>query len=810
MSIRNKVALFVSLLIMGLILLISLVSENHMESHLKEMVRAQQMETAAQLAAEIGEQLRFRQSLLQNGASAFPVAALQRPQEVQRWLDDRIVFKSLYDHLIVTDAQGRALADWPHITGRSGYDYSQRDWFRNTLAGNAGIFSKPRIGQFVRKPIVVVTAPLRDARGEVTGVLAGLIDLTSPILLGTLSHSRLGKSGYLQIVTADRIIVADPDPAKILRDAPAPGINPALDRALSGAEGSAEGPGRNGRGMLFGFKRIQPTGWLLVAAFSEAEALAPVRQLRLIYWSGTLLFMVLAAGLVSWLVGALLRPLSQLRKSMDTLRPDEVALLPALPEQGSSELASIARSFNRMADTIRQRTADLVDNEKKLREITTSLGFGVYVLDTQGRLTFLNPAAETMLGWPQQEALGHDAHALFHHHRLDGSPYPTEECPVHQAITSGEPVHLKQDWLIHRDGTPFTVEIYATPLTRDGKPAGAVAAFQDISSRLWAENRIQRQATQDGLTGLVNRRLFMDRLSQAIYLAQRNRQTLVLLMLDLDGFKQVNDSRGHAGGDQLLRQVARRLTQLLRQSDTVARMGGDEFAMLLPDSDAESGLRVAQKILDAVAQPFTVDDIPCQIGVSIGMAIYPHDAAQAESLLVAADSALYLSKADGKHCVRRAMPVVADSAGAEQLRRRPLIEWSDDYLIGISPIDEQHQALANRINAIEDALVNGADNVTLAKQCQLLSQQARQHFAAEEALMAAYRLPDMGAHKIAHHVLLAGIESFRGELLGSSPYLALPQMRDWLLEHIQNEDMQLAQALGKHDFKPSEPDRAAR
>lgn len=800
MSIRRKVALFVSLLIMGLILAISLVTERHMENRLKEMVREHQLGTATQVAGELSELLRIRQNILLNGARAFPKDALKQPQQAQQWLNQRIVFNTLYDHFIVINAHGYAIADWPQFLQYPGENYSLRAWFKNTMRQNSSSFSTPHVGQILRKPVVIVTAPLLDASGQSIGVLAGIIDLTRPNVLGNLSKARFGETGYFQVISPDRVIVADPNPARILQPGPQPGQIPALDRALAGEGGTGEGPGPDGKTMLFGFKRMESTGWLLVAAFSEEEALAPVTELRLFYWPGTLLFMLIGASLASLLVGTLLRPLSELRRSMNSLRLDDVPVLPRLPEHGSGELDSIARSFNLMADTIRQRNMDLLENEQKLRDITASLGFGVYVLDVEGRLIFLNPAAEAMLGWNEQEVLGQDAHVLFHHHKLDGAPYPAAECPIHQSIERGTAIHLEQDWLIRRDGTPFSVEIFSTPLNRDGKPAGAVAAFQDVSSRLWAESRIQRQATLDGLTGLVNRRLFMDRLNQAIFLARRHQQSLVLLMLDLDGFKPVNDTYGHAGGDQLLQQVARRLTMLVRQSDTVARLGGDEFAVLLLDSDAASGQTVGQKILDTVAQPFKVADTECRIGVSIGMAVYPADAAQADTLLIAADGALYASKAAGKHCLQRAESYSAAADNAEQLSRRPLIEWIDDYLVGIDIIDRQHFELTQSINAIEDALINGVPRRAIEEYCDKLQQQVKRHFATEDVLMDAYRLTDMGAHKVAHHALLAGIADFKAELLGEMPYLALPQMRDWLLDHILHEDVTLAEILKKHGY----------
>lgn len=800
LNIRTKVAFLVSLLIMGLVLLMMLTTEYYMESRLKQQVREQQLAIVSQQASSLSESLNFRQETLVNVASAFPQTALYEPQKPQQWLEDRIVLKRLFDHYFILDASGHAVADWPQIEGRTGNNYSDREWYQSTLQHRSSQFSKPRFGQYVEGPLVIITAPFLDPQGQVTGMLVSIIELMKPNILGKLAETRFGKTGYLQILAQDRTIIIDPDPERILKPGPQAGENPALDRALAGFDGTDEGRDATESPILYSFKHIEPTGWLLVAALPKNEAFASIIELKLVHGTGAVLFMLVAAGLVSLLISFLLRPLITLRNAMDALRLDEATLLPYLPVNGSDELAKISQSFNVMADTLRQRNIDLHDSEHKLREITASLGFGVYALDADGRLIFFNPAAEALLGWNEQEALGKDAHQLFHHHKIDGTPYPAAECPVHQSIARGVSIHLKQDWLIQRDGTPLAVEFFSTPLFRSGKPAGAVAAFQDVSSRLLAENRIQRQATLDGLTGLVNRRMFMDRLNQAIYLAHRNQRQLVLLMLDLDGFKPINDNHGHVGGDQLLRQVARRLSLQVRQSDTVARLGGDEFAILLLESDAEAGQIMSRKILDAVAQPFSVNKTECHVGVSIGMAIYPQDASRANTLLIAADTALYASKAAGKHCVRRAEPAAANTENAELLSHRPLIEWTDDCMVGITPIDNQHLILAQHINAIETALIDGASSESIATQCDALFEQAKQHFSAEETLMQSYGVQHMGEHKMTHHALLTNIAALKTELLGDTPYLALPQLRDWLLDHIQHEDMQQAVMMKKNGY----------
>jgi diguanylate cyclase (GGDEF)-like protein len=163
--------------------------------------------------------------------------------------------------------------------------------------------------------------------------------------------------------------------------------------------------------------------------------------------------------------------------------------------------------------------------------------------------------------------------------------------------------------------------------------------------------QVTHLAHHDGLTGLPNRTLFYDRLNQAIARAKRDKESVAVLFLDLDGFKKINDTLGHASGDVLLIEAAKRIQSCVRESDTVARMGGDEFTAILCNVGNGKEI-VAQKILDTIRQPFMLADQSCSVGVSIGIAIYPDSGGNAEDLVKVADTAMYLAKDSGKNCYR--------------------------------------------------------------------------------------------------------------------------------------------------------------
>jgi diguanylate cyclase (GGDEF)-like protein/PAS domain S-box-containing protein len=209
------------------------------------------------------------------------------------------------------------------------------------------------------------------------------------------------------------------------------------------------------------------------------------------------------------------------------------------------------------------------------------------------------------------------------------------------------------------DSEPRWVEVYKAPVTDDfGAVLGTVGFIRDITERKLQQEEIRQLALYDALTQLPNRRLFSERVNHAIALARRDQARLALVFVDLDRFKPVNDSLGHAVGDLLLRAVARRMQQCVREADTIGRVGGDEFEVLLPSiDDAEQALVVAEKIRQAMNQPFELTGgYVVSISSSSGVAIYPEDGEDESTLSRAADAAMYRAKALGRDNVQFYQP----------------------------------------------------------------------------------------------------------------------------------------------------------
>ena len=288
--------------------------------------------------------------------------------------------------------------------------------------------------------------------------------------------------------------------------------------------------------------------------------------------------------------------------------------------------------------------------EKERAQVTLkSIGDAVISTDLAGDITYLNPVAESMTGWSLQEAYGRPLQEVLK--IIDGDGRVPALNPLAMAIHHNKAVGLSANCvLIRRDGYESAIEDTAAPIhDRRGHVTGAVIVFHDVSVARAMSLRMSYLAQHDFLTELPNRMLLNDRLTQAIASALRHRTCLAVLFVDVDHFKSINDTLGHAIGDAILKSIAQRLIACVRSSDTVSRQGGDEFLVLLSEVvHADDAVLSAQKILDAVKAPHRIEQQDVHVTVSIGIGVYPQDGTDAETLLKNADTALLNAKAEGR------------------------------------------------------------------------------------------------------------------------------------------------------------------
>jgi diguanylate cyclase (GGDEF)-like protein/PAS domain S-box-containing protein len=292
----------------------------------------------------------------------------------------------------------------------------------------------------------------------------------------------------------------------------------------------------------------------------------------------------------------------------------------------------------------------LYAEQERARVTLNSIGDAVLTTDTAGNVTYLNAVGEKMTGWSREEAAGRPLAEVFH--ILDGLTRQSVQNPALMAIAENKIVEMAAGVvLIRRDGVEAGIEDSAAPIhDRDGMVTGAVLVFHDVTASREMAEAMAHLAHHDFLTDLPNRALVNERLTRAIALAGRNGRKAAVLFLDLDHFKLVNDSLGHATGDKLLVSVTKRLQDCVRVSDTVSRQGGDEFLILLPDIEgSQDAAHFAAKLLAALAQPHHVDGQDLHVTISIGIGLYPDNGQDTETVIKSADTAMYHAKENGRN-----------------------------------------------------------------------------------------------------------------------------------------------------------------
>jgi diguanylate cyclase (GGDEF)-like protein/PAS domain S-box-containing protein len=293
----------------------------------------------------------------------------------------------------------------------------------------------------------------------------------------------------------------------------------------------------------------------------------------------------------------------------------------------------------RLVASVRENDRLVRDNERMI----AAAGEGILRQDARGRIVSANPAALELLGYSLDEMLGREGHALFHHSRPNGAPYPVQECPSRASLGRGATQRVTDEVFWRSDGSPLPVHYTVAPIREGGRVVGAVTVFDDVTHQRELRERLRHQADHDSLTGLFNRRRFEEEVSNQLRYAQRYSRDGVVMMLDLDSFKFVNDSFGHAIGDRLLCDVGAILRGRIRETDIVARIGGDEFAILLREAGKAEALELAKGVLATIR----VASDPT-VGASIGIAAFDGSGERTpDELLIASDVALYQAKEAG-------------------------------------------------------------------------------------------------------------------------------------------------------------------
>lgn len=617
----------------------------------------QQFSTATLMAYQVNAQMAERMQALELVAKAITPEMIASPKDLQRFQEGRPVYLNLFNGgSFIAGVDGVARASVSVAANRVGVNYADRDYIAAALQHGKPMVGQPVQGRQINAPIFGMSMPVRDTNGNVIGVLAGITNLGQPNFLDSVASNRYGKTGgYFLVTPQHRQIVTGSDNKRIMEILPAKGINPQIDSFIDGFEGSTLATNPYGIRLLVSVKRLSVTDWYLSVILPVDEAFGPISGMqKRILWAASILTL-LAVVLMWW---TLRRQLMPMRQAASTLALQQNAHQPMkpLPVSGTDEIALLIGGFNGLLETLHEREKKLTASEARLRTLSEMSSDFFWETDAEHRVISHTASAPRSDGtrailsmpmgarrWDIPSVAPDESGWQLHRETLEArKPFRNfeisrllENGSVHHVSVSGDPVFDEQ-----------------------GRFTGYLGIGTDITRAKEAQNQIQSLAFYDPLTGLPNRRLLMDRLKVAIANLVRHQRKGALLFVDLDNFKQLNDTLGHDVGDLLLKQVATGLAACVREGDTVARLGGDEFVIMLEDlsddlSDAQAqAAKVADKVLQTLNQSYRLGEDERHVTPSIGVALFGAEAESVDEPLKRADIAMYKAKAAGRNTVR--------------------------------------------------------------------------------------------------------------------------------------------------------------
>jgi diguanylate cyclase (GGDEF)-like protein/PAS domain S-box-containing protein len=621
-------------------------------TELMTLMIADQNTLIERVADNLDQKLLALQRALISSASDIHESDIASSDAAQRYLDRNTgLYASVDRSTFLFTAQGIELAERPYRPNRRGMDASFRPYMKATIASQRSVISEPFVTNVGDDNMVMVlTTPVFGKDGGLIAILTGSIGLTNPGMLGNIAKTAIGKTGYLFIVTADGKLIMHPDRTRLSQLAFAPGTNQLFDRALNGFEGTGESIGADGREAFVTYKRVPSSNWIVAAVYPKDEAFAAIHQLIWRLCAFLLAACVIVVACVWLLTRLTMRPLVSLTRHLTRYTDPQERLTPLAgdPERGSGEIRALTVAFNRLTGRLREREDALIETMRSYQLITENSTDLITKHRPDGTITFASPVSQSVLGFDPGALVGHSLLELVH-----PEDYEVVRVAMGVAVQDKSPptvVYRARHVDQHYVWFETTLRLMQGS---DGEETPEVLCIsRDVSERKRMDDRLHDLARTDHLTNIPNRVLLAERFAGGLAQARREGSLLAMLMVDVDRFKNINDSLGHGTGDALLKVVATRLRSCIRECDTLARWGGDEFAVLLPGlHDSDMAVAVAQRCLAAIKQPLMLEGLTLHVTASIGIRLSADSRPEAEMLLRDADVAMYRAKARGGDCL---------------------------------------------------------------------------------------------------------------------------------------------------------------
>lgn len=666
-SIKTRVTLFTLVLFIVSIWLLAFNATRKLQHDMTRQIGEQQLSSTALLASEVSDNLNVRMMTLSSLSEKISSIGLNNPTRLNAFLEDRYIIRRDYNAgAFITDLNGKAIASVPHSIKRLGFNYRKIDSIASALR-----LGEPSISSIIKHPsskshMFYITVPIKNPVGKVIGTFNGVTNLDIPSFLDKLSTSRYGKSGYYLLEEqSSRLIITSTDKRRAMQLQTAPGEDRLIDRHLQGFEESGITVNAYGVKVLTSAKRIPMANWIIVTELPIAEAFAPITELQ----HRILLNAMLMSIVVGWLTWLLLKhelfPVFSIIKTLSalSLTPKDIELLPV---NIKGEMGELISAFNNLLQKIKQRENALTESEFRWKFAIEGAGDGLWDWDIKSKRVFYSKKWKAQLGYAEDE-IGDSLE------EWEKRIHPDDKVDTFAAVENHfegiTPSYQIEHRLLCKDGTYKWILTRGLVVSTDEekKPLRVIGTHTDITERMKMTEQIRHQAMFDNLTQLPNRRLMEDHLTQAMAAGKRYHNYGALMFIDLDNFKPLNDTHGHEMGDLLLKEVAKRLKSCVRETDTVARMGGDEFVVALSqlyvdkETSKQQALLLAEKIRLALEKPYVMDKteasgstvkIKHHCSASIGLTLFKGEKDSLSNILRYADLAMYQAKSAGRNQVQ--------------------------------------------------------------------------------------------------------------------------------------------------------------
>ena len=594
-------------------------------------------------ASLLANKLEMLQLALSAVARRVPPELWNDPQRMTGFLLDKPAFGALFNSILAARPGGRVLSRLEKGEVRTELlDLADREYFQRALKTDQPVVSEPLRGKVSGTPIVVLAVGVFGVDGTPLGVVAGSIALESTGLFANLGSTNASGQSRTFVIDRSGAILSHPDPAKVMQLASAePGFAEVFDRWHgSGSPIDTRGSAVLSLGHLVSMAGIPSSDWTIVEVTPQAVALEPMANARRTAWQsagGVGLLAGALAGLFAWFMT---RPITQLRERATGLLAEGDAAAIVWPRQ-RGEVGELALAFQQVVEQRRQRQGETRALLLRLEAVLDHADVGI-ALSRDGKFELVSRQFCRLVGLEKAQAEGQPTRIIY---PSDAAYQSLSERALPAFMAHGAfegEVELRRS-----SGQHFWAYMRGRAVVRGDRSQGTIWLIDDVTETRKQRERLAWDSTHDSLTGLANRAAFEELLERAT--ASAAHEPFCALFIDLDRFKLVNDTGGHAAGDAMLRNVARQLTSQLRQSDTVARLGGDEFAVLLNRCPAPMAHTIAEKLRRAVVG-FQLDweGETYGVGASIGLVEVDGSYPDCAAVLKAADAACYEAKRLGR------------------------------------------------------------------------------------------------------------------------------------------------------------------